>query len=183
MRQAVAVLVLTFMTASAAAAQHVDGPRPVESLVLAELRGDWHEVAAFGSWTQRRCMRDIVFTYTVKTSRELGIRRRCGTVSGEEVVSGIVRPSGPGGRLKVRFGRGLFSSLPAAWSDHWVIAMDPEGRWCVIADAQRERLSVLSRSMTLDEASMARAIAEARTQGFDVGRLARIPQGPGSISR
>lgn len=180
----IAMWVLAVMAAAAALeAQRVEAPAPVDAFELADLRGEWHEVAAFGSWTQRRCMRDIVFTYVVKTTRELTLRRRCGTALGAEEAVGVVRPSGSGGRLKVRFGSGLFSWLPTAWSDHWLLAADPEWRWCVIGDAQHQRLSVLSRTMAMDEAAMARAVAAARAQGFDVGRLVRIPQGPGSITR
>ena len=93
-------------------------------------------------------------------------------------MHGRLRQAGrSGGRLKIRFAPGFFGWLPMSWSDHWVLAFDDEYRWYVVGDDHRDRLAILSRTVAPDEASMARAIAAARAQGYDVDRLVRIPQG------
>ena len=72
----------------------------------------------------------------------------------------------------LRFAPALFAWLPAIRNDYWVLAGDPSDRWLLVGDRARTRLSVLSRWVSLDEASLARALQVARVQGFDVDRLA-----------
>ena len=75
----------------------------------------------------------------------------------------------------LRFAPALFAWLPAIRHDYWVLAGDPSDRWLLVGDRARTRLSVLSRWVSLDEASLARALQVARVQGFDVG-----PSGAGA---
>ncbi len=68
----------------------------------------------------------------------------------------------------LRFALALFASLPAIRNDDCVLAGDPSDRWLLVGN--RARLWMLSRWVSLDEASLARALQVARVQGFDVDR-------------
>jgi lipocalin len=52
--------------------------------------------------------------------------------------------------------------------------------WLLVGDNRRERLLVLSRAVSLDEAAFAQALAAARRQGYDPDRLARVPHPAGA---
>jgi len=121
-------------------------------------------------------------TWTVTDARTIDVRSACTTPSGAHVRSGHMRaPSGSHrGRLSVRFAPALFAWLPAIWNDYWVLAEDPSRAWLLVGDRARTRLSVLSRWVSLDEASLARAVQVARVQGFDVDRLAPVRHTNGS---
>lgn len=157
-------------------------PTALEALDLNLLAGEWFEVATSGSWSHRRCTADTRFHWTVTGARALDVRSACTTPSGEDVRKGRIRaPLGSHrGRLSVRFAPALFAWLPAVWNDFWVLAEDPDHAWLLVGDRERTRLSVLSRWVSLDEASLARAIRVARVQGFDVDRLAPVRQTSGA---
>ena len=157
-------------------------PVALETLDLGPLAGDWFEVATSGSWSHRRCTADTRFTWIVTDARTIDVRSACTTPSGEQVRSGRMRaPLGsPRGRLSVRFAPALFAWLPTIWNDYWVLAEDRDHAWLLVGDRARTRLSVLSRWMSLDEASLARAVQVGRVQGFDVDRLAPVRQTSGS---
>ena len=178
MRAVALVLCGLLAATSSLRAQSGRWPTALEALDLEPLAGDWFEVATSGSWSHRRCTSDTRFNWTVTDARTIDIRSACMTPSGEERRSGRIRaPSGPHrGRLSVRFAPALFAWLPAIWSDYWVLARDPGDRWLLVGDRARTRLSVLSRWVSLDEASLARALQMGRGQGFDVDRLVLVRQ-------
>ncbi len=92
---------------------------------------------------------------------------------------GRLRASGSSAaRLEARFTPALFAWWPGAWSDHWVLAVGTNKEWLLVGDRDRTRLSVLARVAALNEAAFARAIHEARAQGFDVDRLVPIRHRP-----
>ena len=156
-------------------------PTALEVFDLEPLAGDWFEVATSGSWSHRRCTANTRFHWTVTNSRTIDVRSACTTPSGGERRHGQIRaPRGSHqGRLSVRFAPALFAWVPAIWTDYWVLAEAPEHDWLLVGDRARTRLSVLSRWVSLDEASLARAVQVARVQGFDVDRLAPVRSGSG----
>lgn len=176
MRVAGLVLCGLIVAGSSLRAQSGTWPVALEALDLEPLAGDWFEIATSGSWSHRRCTADTRFTWTVTDARTIDVRSACTTPSGEHVRSGRMRaPSGSHrGRLSVRFAPALFAWLPAIWNDYWVLAEGPNRAWLLVGDRARTRLSVLSRWVSLDEASLARAVQVARVQGFDVDRLAPV---------
>lgn len=168
--------------ADAAAGQSGTLPIAVDVLDLDPLAGDWYEVATFGSWPHRRCVADTRLRWVVKDDRTIEVRRSCTTASGEEIRDGRLRArqaSHPG-RLSERVAPAILTWLPAAWSDYWVLAVGDERAWLLVGDRRRARLSVLSRWVALDEASLATAVGAARAQGFDVDRLTTVRHASGS---
>ncbi len=173
MRVRLATAVLAICVLARVHAQPATLPAAVDSIDLGTIAGEWYEVAAFGSWSHRRCVGDTHFEFMPKGDRPLAVRSRCRTATGADSFRGLIRApqSAPQGRLSVRYAPAFFSWLPAVWSDHWILAVAPNRSWLLVGDRHRERLAVLSRWVALDEASLAVAISHARTQGFDVDRL------------
>lgn len=178
MRAAALALCGLLAATSSLRAQSGRWPTALEALDLEPLAGDWFEVATSGSWSHRRCTSDTRFRWVVISSRAIDVRSACTTPTGEEVRHGRIRAlrGTHQGRLSVRFAPALFAWLPATWNDYWVLAEDREPAWLLVGDRARTRLSVLSRWISLDEASLARAVQVARVQGFDVDRLALVRQ-------
>jgi len=145
---------------------------------LSALSGTWYQVAAYGSWWQRRCVRDNTLVVAVRAPAEADLRSRCRAAAGVEVRSGRLRASGDDGRWKARFAPAFFSWLPAVWGDFWVLGHDPALTWMVVGERSHQRLAVFSRTATVDEAALAQAMGLARKAGFDPDRLTRVRHDP-----
>ncbi len=163
---------------AAALAGGVSAQPLVATPQLSGLNGTWYEVAGYGSWWQRRCVRDNTLAVAVRASAAADLRSRCRTVSGVEVRNGRLQASGDDGRWKARFAPAFFSWLPAVWGDFWVLGHDPALTWFVVGERDRQRLAVFSRTAALDESALAQAMGLARTAGFDPDRLVRVNHDP-----
>ncbi len=158
-------------------------PTALGTLQLESLAGEWHEIAAYGWWWQRRCVADTRYTWAVRGPRALDVTSWCKTTSGVEMRSGRIRASRSSpGRLSARFAPAALSWLPGAWSDYWVIGRGEDPGWLLVGDRRRQRLAVLSRWVVLDEATLATAIAVARREGFETDRLQTVPQARGAVA-
>jgi apolipoprotein D and lipocalin family protein len=142
------------------------------------LNGTWFEVAAYGSWWQRRCVRDNTLVVEATAPAEARLRSRCRTTSGVELRNGRLRTSGDDGRWKARFAPAFFSWLPAVWGDFWVLGHDRALTWFVVGERDHQRLAVFSRTPGIDEAALAQAIGLARKAGFNPDRLVRVTHDP-----
>lgn len=153
--------------------------QPVEARPeLSALSGTWYEVAAYGSWWQRRCVRDHTLVVAVRSAVEADLRSRCRTAAAVELRDGRLRAGGDDGRWKARFAPAFFSWLPAVWGDFWVLGHDPAVTWFVVGERDHQRLAVFARTATVDEAALAQAMGLARKAGFDPDRLARARHDP-----
>jgi apolipoprotein D and lipocalin family protein len=147
---------------------------PASIAALPRFDGVWYEIASYGSWWQRGCTRDATLSVAVRSETEavLGSRSRAGARVG--VRNGrLVAPRGAD-HWKARFAPAIVTWLPAVWGDFWVLGHDEGLTWFVVGERDHVRLSVFSRRVALDEASLAQAMALARRAGFDVGRLTRV---------
>ncbi len=185
MRVTAACLLVALACPVLAMAQTAALPTALGTLRLESLAGEWHEIAAYGWWWQRRCVADMRYTWTVRGPRALDVRSSCNATSGVEMRSGRIRVSKSSpGQLSARFAPAALSWLPGAWSDYWVIGRGEDPGWLLVGDRRRQHLAVLSRWAVLDEAALATAIAVARREGFDIDRLQTVPQarGAGAVS-
>lgn len=179
----VAVLGVTTAAAPPVNAQPAP-PAVVTLLEPAALGGGWFEVASTGSWALRRCDADIRHTLERRTARALRVVTTCTAGGRVERRRGLIEGGRSGdGRLAIRYAPILLAWAPAAWSDFWVLAMDDGEGWLLVGDRRRRTLTILSRDIAPAESAIAQATAAARTRGYDVGRLRRIPQpaGPGAL--
>lgn len=184
---AVALWMLCVSDPAAAQRPVLPPPVPIERLDIRTLAGEWFEVATSGrAWAHRRCAENTRFTFSVVDARRLAAVRTCTTPTGVEVRRGrLAAPKEGGGALRGRFVPTAFAWIPSAWSEYWVIASGPGQQWLLVGDQTRQRLSVWSRSVALDESALADAIAAGRAQGFDATELTpvRQPAGPGGLAR
>lgn len=152
-------------------------PALAQSAPIAQLPrfdGTWYEVASFGTWGQRQCSTGTIIELAARSATEATLRSRCRTASGLELRNGRVRAEGDQGRWRARFAPRVFGWLPGTWGDFWVLGHDPELSWFVVGERGHQRLSIVSRTVALDEAALAHALVLARRAGFDVGRLVRV---------
>jgi len=156
-------------------------PSVVARLDIEVLAGEWYEVASTGTWWHRRCVADTRYAFEEPgRSGSLRATSVCSTQEGTARFRGRLRagPNGDG-RLSIRFTPSVLAWLPATWSDFWVLDAGAECEWLLVGDNKRERLLVLSRAVSLAEASLAQALAAARREGYDPDRLARVPHPAG----
>lgn len=155
-------------------------PTGVTRLDLASLAGDWVEVASSGSRPPGRCVGDTRHQVRTRGDRSLRLTTRCRTREGVLIRHGVVTGSRAGdGRLQLRYVPRVFAWAPGARTDVLVLAAPPGAGWMLAGDGGRRWLVVWSRALALDESAYAAAIAVARSQGFDVSRLVRVPQPSG----
>lgn len=144
-------------------------PTPVASVPAVELArytGKWFEMASFPMFFQRKCLGDTTAEYAALPDGAISVNNRCRTESGYTGATGkatVVEGSG-NARLKVSF----FWPFKA---DYWVIGLDPEYRWAVVGNPNREYLWVLSRTPQLAPDLLKAALASASAQGFDLSQL------------
>lgn len=162
--------------ACAATAPALPPPETVAQVDLRRYAGTWHEIARIPNGFQdgggRHCVA-VTATYTPNPDGTVGVLNRCRDAAqgGREVAAeGWARPAEPGNaKLRVTFFWPFFG-------DYWVIGLDPEYRWAVVGDPERERLWILSRTPAMRAGDYSAALAIARREGFDTRRLQPTPQ-------
>jgi apolipoprotein D and lipocalin family protein len=151
-----------------------DGRLPVQTVANVDLQryqGRWYEIANFPMYFQRKCVGDTTANYALRDDGRVGVLNRCRTDSGFIEADGkaSVVEGSANAKLRVTF----------FWpfhGDYWVIGLDPDYRWAVVGDPDRRYLWVLSRTPSLDKASLDVALAAARAQGYDLTPLRITPQ-------
>lgn len=157
-------------------------PPPTLAISAEALDGDWYEAATSGSFALRRCLSDTRHHFARRSARTLEVHTACASDRGVEYRRGFLSTSKAGdGRLSLRYAPLVLSWAPAAWSDFWVL--DAGDGWLLVGDRRRRSLVVLSRTVALDESSLAAAMASARARGFDPGvlRVVTHPSGATGI--
>lgn len=84
--------------------------------------------------------------------------------------------------LQVRFAPAILSFLPQVWGDYRIIGLDADYRWALVGEPAREYLWILSRTPVMSDADYDRALAIAKDNGFDVGKLRKTPHAADSAS-
>ena len=146
----------------------------VPAVDLVRYSGKWFEIASFPMFFQRHCLADTTAQYTAAPDGSITVHNRCRTSSGFDDATGkaTVLEGFGNSRLKVSF----------FWpfkGDYWVLGLDPQYRWALVGNPNREYLWLLSRTPQLDKAMLEEALAIARAQGFDLSRLHYTPQAEG----
>jgi apolipoprotein D and lipocalin family protein len=147
----------------------------VEGVELGRFQGEWYEIAKLPRVTQADCT-GTTARYEVKSDRELVVTNTCrlGNLAGSrrQVVAAarVPNPTVPA-KLSVEFG-GFFG-------DYWIIDLDRDGyRYAVVGHPTRQYLWILSRTPTMDTATLGPILDRASQKGFDVTRLEYTKQLP-----
>jgi len=156
-------------------------PATVERVDLERYQGLWHEVArlpqSFQDSARLRC-EEVTARYTPAGPGRITVVNSCvnalDPARPRRDVEGqaYVVENSQGARLRVSF----------FWpfhGDYWVLGLDPDYRWALVGAPSRQSLWLLSRTPTMDEAEVQRALAIARREGFDLAPLIRAYPPPG----
>lgn len=138
----------------------------VPQVDLARYVGKWFEIASFPMFFQRKCTGNSTAEYGRNADGSVAVTNRCDTADGSTQALGkatVVEGTG-NAQLKVSF----FWPFRA---DYWVIGLDPEYRWAVVGNPNRNYLWVLSRTSVLPSELLDAALLSAKTQGFDLSQL------------
>ena len=175
---AIASFVLLAATTIARAAK-----RPLQvvpSVDLSRYAGEWYEIARLPNRFQKKCAGEVKANYTIKANGDIDVVNRCREVNGKIAeAQGTARRADkdkPNSILEVRFAPSLLSFLPFVWGDYQIIALADDYSYSMVGTPDRKYLWILARSPQLNEETYERLIAEAKEQGFDVGRLQKTRQ-------
>jgi apolipoprotein D and lipocalin family protein len=146
----------------------------VDRVDLSRYMGRWYEIAAIPHWFQRGCTASTA-EYSLRNDGRVDVLNRChlgapeGPVKQQEGVAKVVDPR-TNAKLAVTF------FWPFA-GDYWIIALDRDYRYAMVGHPSRDFLWILSRTPTMPEETVRALLAQAATQGYDVGRVQRTDQG------
>ena len=77
----------------------------------------------------------------------------------------------PNTKLKVRFAPAILSFLPFVWGDYWIIDLSPDYTYAVIGEPDRKYLWILSRTPSMDEATLRVVLDAIKETGYDLAGL------------
>jgi apolipoprotein D and lipocalin family protein len=143
----------------------------VVSVDLARYMGEWYEIALLPNSFQSMCVADTQASYRLDGD-VVRVRNRCRKAGGGiEEANGIAKvvEGSHNAKLRVSFFRPFYG-------DYWILALDPDYRWVLIGEPSRKYGWVLSRTPTLDDASLQIALDRAASLGFDREAFRRTPQ-------
>jgi apolipoprotein D and lipocalin family protein len=149
--------------------------RTVDSVDLDRYAGEWFEIARFPNRFQRDCTGGVRASYARRPDGRIEVINRCRTQDGAIEAQGVARvvDGRTSAKLKVRFAPAALSFLPFVWGDYWILGLAPDYSWAVVGSPDRNYLWVLARAPSLEGGDFAAALAAARANGFDVGRLVK----------
>jgi len=165
LRSAVLALVLA---AGSAAGCSTDPPLDtVPSLDLNKLQGQWFEIAHLPRPTQADCTATTA-TYTITGPTSMTLVHQCylGGPSGalkQVAANAVVKDTSAPAKLAVDFG--------GFYGDYWVIDLGAQYEYAVVGHPSRDYLWILSRTPTLEQATLDDVRKRAADKGFDVSRL------------
>lgn len=146
----------------------------VPKLDVNQYMGVWYEMARLPTRIEKNCVSDPTMLYALGTkARSLQIGIFCKTKDGssdEWDAKGKMDKSGDG-KLK-------FDHLWPFYKKFWVLATGPGYGWALVGSPNHKSLWILSRTRTMDPATLDSVKAIAAAQGFDTGKLISQPQNP-----
>jgi apolipoprotein D and lipocalin family protein len=150
-----------------------NGPLSVEpSVDLRRYAGKWYEIARLPNRFQRDCAAHTTANYTLQPDGKIMVLNECRTLDGRtrsaKGTARIADPGGPNTKLKVTF------FWPFS-GNYWIIGLDPEYRWAVVGEPDRDYLWILSRDPTMDAALYRKILERAKAQGFDTAKIIQTP--------
>ena len=155
------------LSCSVVSAQPSAEVQTVPKVDLERYVGKWYEIANFPMFFQRKCVGDTTAEYAANADGTIAVKNRCreedGTFNEADGTATVVENSG-NAKLEVSF----FKPFKG---DYWVIGLDPEYKWSVVGAPNRKYLWILSRTPTLDAASLEQALAAAKAQGYTFEEL------------
>jgi apolipoprotein D and lipocalin family protein len=150
------------------AAENLAPVQVAPSVDLTRYAGRWYEIARLPNRFQRDCTGDTTATYTLRPDGKITVVNECRKADGRmKSAKGTARVVGgqePNTKLKVTF-------FWPFYGNYWIIDLDPEYRWAVVGEPNREYFWILSRQPTLETPVYDGVLERAKKQGYDLGPL------------
>ena len=143
----------------------------VPTLDLQRYLGNWYEIALLPNRFQAMCVADTQAQYTLD-GEHINVRNRCRKADGSiEEANGIAKvvEGSDNAKLRVSFFRPFYGN-------YWILALDENYQWVLIGEPDRTFGWVLSRSPSLDQATLKGILDKASTLGFDHTAFRLTPQ-------
>lgn len=164
----------------------LNGLAPVPLFDIGRYAGLWYDIAATPDRFHGECADDATTRYTPLPNAQLQVDNHCRLRDGRiRHFRGALRVKQPGSlasRLQVRYAPDWLAWMPLAWSEVWVIELDPAYRHALVATPDREHLWILSRRPDMSPETFESLLGRARALGFGTEQLRRIPQGSGEAA-
>lgn len=168
-------LTLLFYPLVSAVAEDV--PSTVHYVDLERYSGTWYEIARYPNSFQSDCAGTRA-TYTLKSGK-VGVLNECLVESGSEEIesakgTAFVVDEQSNSKLKVSFVPllrhfGLFAG------EYWILELDPDYRYVLVGDSQREFLWILSRTPEMPQEEFEEYKELAKMKGYDPEKLQVTP--------
>ena len=166
-------ILLTLLSVSLFAETKKKEIEAVADLDISRCTGTWYEIARLRHWFERNVVAAAATCELLPNGkmRIIGQGQK-NTFDGKRVkAKGIAWRSDKNSTAKwrVRFFWPFYGS-------YWIIKLDPDYRYAIVAHPKRKYLWVLSRVPTMDEPLFSSLIKFVEEQGFDLSRLEKVPQ-------
>lgn len=177
MRTTFAVLFL--LVTACATVDSVEKLPTATSVDLSRYVGKWYEIARLPMWAQRNCLRSTA-EYTLLESDKIGVKNTCATADGEETSiegTATIVDQVHEAKLNVEFDQWAAKIVafytPLNNGNYWILRVDPEYRYAVVATPDREYLWILARTPSLPESTYQDLVAFSQRLGFTTENLIR----------
>ncbi|MFC1616827.1 lipocalin family protein [Candidatus Margulisiibacteriota bacterium] len=145
---------------------------PSKNIVLDKYLGTWYEIARLPNWFERDLV-GVTATYSLKENGNItvlnqGYKNQLNGERKKAIGEAWIPDKDRTGRLKVSF-FGPFSA------DYIVLEIDADYQYALVGSG-KEFLWILSRKPILDQTIYNKLIQRAKTLGFDISKLVKVPQ-------
>jgi apolipoprotein D and lipocalin family protein len=174
--RALALSGIFFMALTAASATVGCGQDPplavAQSVDLGRFSGQWYEIAKLPRVTQTDCWATTA-EYTMGADGTLQLVHRCnvGSLTGDQQTV-TMTASAPDPNVPAK----LALDVMGFTGDYWILEVGSDYEYAVVGHPSRSYLWILSRTPTLDDATLQGALGRARASGFDTTKLEYTPQ-------
>jgi apolipoprotein D and lipocalin family protein len=147
----------------------------INNLDLSRYLGTWYEIARFPHSFEKGLV-GVTATYSLLADGNLRVENAGfkETLDGKrDVAIGKAKAAGSKneGHLKVSFF--LFF-----YADYFIMDMDPDYQWALIGSRSDKYLWILSRTPQMDDTTYNMILDKARSLGYDLSQLYKVPQKP-----
>jgi apolipoprotein D and lipocalin family protein len=145
---------------------------PLQSVPKVDLNrytGRWYEIAKYPNRFERKCDRNVMATYTLRSDGKISIVNTCTTREGKLTQANgwaKVVDQKTGSKLKVTFFWPFFG-------DYWIIDLSPNYEYAVVGEPSRKYLWILSRTAKMDDKLYAEITNRLAAKGYDATKLER----------
>lgn len=166
------IIVLALLPLASACTQIPPAPlATVDAVEINRYTGDWYEIAMLPNRFQAQCVADTQANYQLD-GQDIRVRNRCRMANGKiETANGIAKIVGGSGNAKLRV-----SFFRPFYGDYWILALDTDYQWVLIGEPGRKYGWILSRTQTMNEATLASLLNTAAELGFDRAAFRRTTQ-------